>query len=206
MAIIPKAISDTTDELSIKSRWGITANEYTIGGKRVDLQDLMVAVSKRRAVAVEGEVAPQATRIRERNDKLDRLGQALADLTGFQAGFTKDETGEDDGHGWFKLSTANELKALGFYWSVAASLDNDRKKRPDFYCLTGNQTQFSAKKKIVEQMVQSVKSKIDALNNEAQLDMSRLQQLVDRRDESYSTATNLMTAISDTRANLIRAL
>jgi hypothetical protein len=36
--------------------------------------------------------------------------------------------------------------------------------------------------------------------------MSRLQSLVDRRDESYSTATNLMTAVSDTRANLIRNL
>ena len=36
--------------------------------------------------------------------------------------------------------------------------------------------------------------------------MSRLQSLVDRRDESYSTATNMMTAISDTRSNLIRNL
>ena len=33
--------------------------------------------------------------------------------------------------------------------------------------------------------------------------MSRLQSLVDRRDESYSTATNLMTSISDTRSNLM---
>jgi hypothetical protein len=36
--------------------------------------------------------------------------------------------------------------------------------------------------------------------------MSRLQSLVDRRDESYSTATNLMTHVSDTRSNLIRNL
>jgi hypothetical protein len=40
--------------------------------------------------------------------------------------------------------------------------------------------------------------------NEAQTDMTRLQSLVDRRDESYSTATNLMTSISDTRSNVIR--
>ena len=51
-----------------------------------------------------------------------------------------------------------------------------------------------------------VKTKIDGLNNESQTDMSRLQSLVDRRDESYSTATNLMTSISDTRSNLIRNL
>ena len=51
-----------------------------------------------------------------------------------------------------------------------------------------------------------VKSEIDGLNNKSQTDMSRLQSLVDRRDESYSTATNLMTNVSDTRSNLIRNL
>ena len=52
----------------------------------------------------------------------------------------------------------------------------------------------------------AVQKKIDGLNNAAQTDMTRLQSLVDRRDESYSTATNLMSAISDTRSNLIRNL
>jgi hypothetical protein len=47
---------------------------------------------------------------------------------------------------------------------------------------------------------------IDGRNNKAQTDMTRLQSLVDRRDESYSTASNLMTAVSDTRSNLIRNL
>ena len=61
-------------------------------------------------------------------------------------------------------------------------------------------------KKWLEYFVQRVKSKIDGLNNDSQTDMSRLQSLVDRRDESYSTATNLMTDISDTRSNLIRNL
>ncbi len=50
----------------------------------------------------------------------------------------------------------------------------------------------------------SQKADDDGLNNEAQTDMTRLQSLVDRRDESYSTATNLMASISDTRANVIR--
>ena len=55
-------------------------------------------------------------------------------------------------------------------------------------------------------MVSMLKSMIDGRNNESQLDMNRLQSLVDRRDESFSTATNLMSAISDTRSNLIRNL
>jgi hypothetical protein len=59
-------------------------------------------------------------------------------------------------------------------------------------------------KKTLEGMLSLVKSEIDGLNNESQTDMTRLQSLVDRRDESYSTATDLMTSISDTRSNVIR--
>jgi hypothetical protein len=33
--------------------------------------------------------------------------------------------------------------------------------------------------------------------------MSRLQSLVDRRDEAFTTASNLMSEISDTRGNTI---
>ena len=61
-------------------------------------------------------------------------------------------------------------------------------------------------KREVEEWIQKCKSKIDGLNNQSQTDMSRLQSLVDRRDESFSTASTLMTAISDTRGNLIRNL
>ena len=58
----------------------------------------------------------------------------------------------------------------------------------------------------VEGMISMLKNMIDSRNNESQTDMTRLQSLVDRRDESYSTATNLMTSVSDTRSNLIRNL
>ena len=46
--------------------------------------------------------------------------------------------------------------------------------------------------------------KIDALNNEGQKDMTRLQSIVDRRDEAFSTASDLMSKIGDTRSNAIR--
>jgi len=54
--------------------------------------------------------------------------------------------------------------------------------------------------------VQLVKSKIDGFNNQSQTDMSRLQGLVDKRDQSFSTATDLMTNVSDTRGTLIQNL
>ena len=65
--------------------------------------------------------------------------------------------------------------------------------------------------KLYEQIAASQTAKAlfeseDAINALYGEIVSRLQSLVDRRDESYSTATNLMTSISDTRSNLIRNL
>lgn len=205
MPLTAKAISDDlTNPNSISSRWGIQANEYLIGGKQVDLQDLMVMITKNRAVAVEGEVEPLASIIRKRNEKLDRFGVALAGLTNFQTAFTKDDEGDDDGHGWFHADVADVLiKDFGYSCPIADNT-GDRDSRPPFYQHVENHSEYSAKKRFVEEAIQRLKSAIDGLNNEAQLDMSRMQQLVDSRDQAYSAATNLMTAISDTRANSIR--
>ena len=64
-------------------------------------------------------------------------------------------------------------------------------------------TNLKMTKSEVEYWLQMVKSKIDSLNNAAEKDMTRLESLVDRRDEAYSTASDLMSEVSDTRSNLI---
>lgn len=178
-------MSISATEVTLSERnWGedIKFYDYNYNGTPKDFQDLMVAVSERRAVAVEGEVAPMATRIRNRNIWLDELGAALADLSRLQAAFKSDDDG-DKQRDSMSENTAATIKKL-----------------------TGNDPTRNEHKKWVEYYIQRIKTEIDGQNNHAQKDMSRLQQLVDRRDESYSTATNLMTAVSDTRSNLIRNL
>ncbi len=167
--------------------WGITANDYKMDGIQVDFQDLLVKVTKLRAMKVEGEIQPLSTRIRARNTMLDQLGVVLAKLSSAQAAFTS----ENDGDATTRVNfTETETKGL------AAAGDSS-------YSANWN---YDIKKKEVERLVQLVKSKIDSCNNQSQTDMTRLQSLVDRRDESYSTASNLMSAVSDTRSNLIRNL
>ena len=168
---------------NLTALWGINAYEYKISGKQVDFQDLMIAVSERRAVSVEGEVTPLTTRVRARNAQLEKLGTALSELSAAQATLKSDATGDTRSSYTFTSQTKKTVKDL-----------------------TGTNLDDNETKKWLEYFVQRVKSKIDALNNESQTDMTRLQSLVDRRDESYSTATNLMTSVSDTRANLIRNL
>ncbi len=174
--------ADTAVKLS--HNWGVSFSDYRIDGTQVDFQDLMIAIAENRATTVEGEVAPLTTRIKARNAKLEKLGTVLAELTKLQSQFDNESTG----------------------WSRVGSLT-----QPSYDILkdifgTVNFTRLDMAKCEVEEWLQKCKSKIDGLNNEAQTDMTRLQSLVDRRDEAFSTATTLMTSISDTRSNLINNL
>ena len=197
---------------NIESRWGVKAGDYsvTLNSKTdvMDFQDLLVKFSKNRAVAVEGEVEPLTERIQQRNKRLEQLGEVLSELTKIQTDFESDDTGDRDMHSWMSNKTGAVLESLGYspsYYAKESDRPKDNEERADFYKVGWNgDNQYSANKKTIEGMLSRVKSEIDALNNEAQTDMTRLQSLVDRRDESYSTATNLMTSVSDTRSNVIR--
>ena len=175
----------TNGQLSV---WGLEFGEYSINGEHVDLQDLMVKVTERRAVTIEGEVAPLAERIRKRNNNLDQLGKLLAELTRVQTTFKSDDAGG---------KTADI--ALSKMGAAIAALELE------------SDSEFNVGTKViqkqqVEKYIQLTKSKIDALNNKAQLDTSRMQSLVERRDEAFTTASDLMKNVSDTRGTLIRNL
>lgn len=172
----------TNEKVDLSQKWGVEFYDYKFDNTLMDFQDLMVAVAEKRAVAVEGEVGPMATRIQNRNALLEDLGSALADLTAAEATLASDAKGTDTCDYSFDTGTWTTCTRVGI------ELPKDTSK---------------VQKQELEYLIQMVKSKIDALNNAAQTDMSRLQSLVDRRDESYTTASTLMSAVSDTRANLI---
>ena len=188
-------ITEVNVAQDLTALWGINAYEYSISGKQVDFQDLMVAVSEKRAVSVEGEVQPLTTRVRTRNKELEILGSLLAKFTQTQSSYDSNATG----------STMKPVRGITEEEIPLAS-EAYRKKggNPETTLSWWNSTTWT--KASVEGMISMLKTMIDSRNNESQTDMSRLQSLVDRRDESYSTATNLMTAVSDTRSNLIRNL
>ena len=159
---------------AILNSWGIEANDYKIDGKQVDFQDILVNISKKRAVAVEGEIVPLSARIRSRNALMDVLGEALSVLSGAQAAFASDDAGSKTTSVSLSANTVKALKACGKNYSAGT-----------------------------QSLSKLVKSKIDSCNNQSQTDMTRLQSLVDRRDQSFTSATELMTNVSDTRGNLI---
>ncbi len=185
----------TQQSVTLSQSWGVTFGDYKIGNDTVDFQDLMVAIAERRATTVEGEVAPLTPRTKKRNVDLDLAGALLSIFTKAQADFASDAKGSDTTG--IRGITSNQWKLLREAYIRCGGDDPGAAWDDDF-------ANSGWSKSRIEGMIQAFKSMIDGMNNEAQTDMSRLQSLVDRRDESFSTATTLMTSISDTRGNLIR--
>ena len=189
MALIRNDVANT----QLKS-FGISAYEYQIDGEKVDLQDLLVAITEKRAVAVEAEVSPLKSRIRTRNTELEALGAVLAELSAVQAQY---DTTKKDGK---EKKTVNFLSAVqnSTGWS-----DADCKALLSKFGLPSSNT-GNLPRSEVEKYVEKVKSSIDSLNNQVQMDTTRMQSLVDHRDQSFTDASELMKTVSDTRSTLIR--
>ena len=179
-----------------KSRWGTTVYDYKLNGVSTDFQDLMVAISEHRATAVEGEVQPLSVRMRARNEFLNRLGTALAECSKKQAQFDSDDDWDEWMEGYFTSTTVSVLTDPRLGLTGASNHDGDYRYQ--------SSKGYDADKAQIEALISKIKNAIDLQNNTAQTDMTRLQSLVDRRDESFTTATTLMTNVSDTRSNAIR--
>ena len=188
-----------TEKVTLSQDWGLSACDYEyrdlnrLTGKfetvKVDFQDLMVRVGSRKAVVVEGEITPMAARMRTRNAYLSNLGTILSKLTKVQAEFSGDDSGDTTKPVSLEKSEYDLLVKI----PAATDMIHYDETNKNYY----------ASKAEYEGLVQAVKGEMDKENNLAQTDMTRLQSLVDSRDNSYSTATNIMSAISDTRSNLI---
>ena len=185
-------VSDRNDPDAFLARWGTTVYDYKLNGVAVDFQDLMVAISEHRATAVEGEVGPLSTRMRNRNKDLEILGSLLAIFSQAQARFK----GEDSGD-----ATTGITGITSDMYELGGEAYRRKGGTPQ---ATSGFWNSSWSKASIEGMVSVLKSMIDERNNAAQTDMTRLQSLVDRRDESFTTATTLMTNVSETRDNAIR--
>lgn len=184
MSVAKVAINDMT----VENRWNIKPVDYRVSGVEgtVDFQDLMVFVSEQRATAAELEVNPLAARIRARNARLEDLGKALSQLSAFQ--FDTSSSANPESTNSCKFSYASLLTELNGGSSLISDGDSKRKKD------------------VVDKATQLVKTEIDKLNNDSQLDMTRMQSLVDHRDQSFNIATTLMQHVSDSRGTAIKGM
>ena len=179
MAIGTVQVSDRLDSL-----WGIQVVDYIYQDGVMDLQDLLVAVSEERAVTVEDSIGPLATRMRMTNKVQEDLGQLLSKFSKLQAEYSQSDNTQTKPIGLSPAET-ELLKACGY---------------PEA------QQQMILTRADTEMVVQLIKTKMDAENNNSQTRMTRMNGLVEKRDGAFTAASQMMAAVGDTRKNLIAAL
>lgn len=62
----------------------------------------------------------------------------------------------------------------------------------------------TAKKEIIEGWIDGLKGNIDGLNSQGQLDMIRLQSIMNKRNESFEQMTNMMQKFNKARESIVR--
>ena len=188
--------------MSVSERWSITPVEYEMTVKdaggvsknvRVDYQDLMVNVAEQRATLLEDEVAPLAKRVKARNQKLENIGFALSQLSSVSAQFNSEKPNPEVSNVTFDPKTT----AI-----IAEVYKNAGMSAPSSLTTTSAHT---VKKAEVDEATQKLKTWSERLNNDSQLNMSRMQQLVDGRDQSFNIATTMMNHISEARGFTIKS-
>lgn len=189
---------ETTDQITAKpvldyfqGKWGVTPVEYlfdSAGANQVDFQDLMVSVTERQALAIEKEVKPESVRVQKRTKRLKVCGDGMAELTAFKFKTESDEPNPAATNpGKISEETAALVEELAGRKILTAG------------------SQVSPHKDEVDSANQYIRTESDRLNNVQQLAMSRLETLVQGRDQNFSTAATLMNHVSETRGSTIRA-
>lgn len=190
MAVDTKVI----EGMRVGDLWNIKPVEYTITGNSnvLDFQDLMVNIAEQRATAIESEVAPLANRIKKRNERLEYCGKILSTLSACQYNTKDDANPRSEVEITLSAEQCQFLYDLGDKsWTADERTNGYKNKLHKEYC--------DLDKRLLQ-------TEIDKLNNEAQLDMNRMQSLVDHRDQSYNTATTLMQHISECRGTTIKGM
>jgi len=191
VTVLNNPTADYADGNRFAHLWGVDVTDYKYGGKQSDFERLLVNLSTSRATTIEDEINPLSSQVSKRNAKLEQYGNALAELSKAQASFNSDAHGSDFTSAQVVISQST-VDALGTLTPSLSSL------------VVWDSSYYKISKQNCEQAIQALKTKIDRLNNDSSADMTRLQSLVDKRDESFSTASSLMQSVSDTRSNALK--
>lgn len=190
--------STMNSRLAVRSYYKVTGLTNSTNVSALTIEDIAVLFSARRANSIEQEIGPLATTIENRNKRLQDLGTLLSSISK-----TQSEQEADD-----KTSNNKNCTGCCYYLNLYFTQDELEKANLKSWVNSNKSSSTNAcasskKDGYIASANQLVKAKIDALNNEAQEDMSRMENLVSKRDEAYNLSTDLSSKISEGRSSIL---
>ena len=193
-----RKVDGGNDDLKVRSYYKVDGVDTGVNGMPLTIEDLVTLLAVKRANILEREITPMAKIIDARNKRIEDLGTLLASVAQTQSKLESQEEGDDDSFAckglcyylkkYFTDDELREANLLDWCNSHNTESDNSSSKKSDGYIASANQL---------------IKAKIDSLNNDAQSDLSRMDNLVSKRDEAYTLSTDLLSKFSDGRSSIL---
>ncbi|MBO7533639.1 MAG: hypothetical protein J6T46_06595 [Victivallales bacterium] len=193
-----RKVSGDNSDLQVRSFYKVDGVDSGVNGMPLTIEDLTTLLAVKRANILEREITPMAKIIDARNQRIEDLGTLLASVAATQSKLESQEEGEDDSFSckglcyylkkYFTDTELSEANLLDWCNNHNSATDNCSSKKSDGYIASANQL---------------IKAKIDSLNNDAQSDLSRMDNLVSKRDEAYTLSTDLLSKFSDGRSSIL---
>jgi hypothetical protein len=161
----------------------------------VDMETLLMSVQIERAKNLDTQLAMQAGEVKARNDQVAELNTLMTRLRAEQS--DSDDTGKIR---WTDYATVVLLEKYGLVQNdphYPASV-------PSPYSKPGEPVGgWGFKRSTTDLFLDRAKGAVDKLNSSNQMDMIRLQSLMNKRNESFDMLTNLVEKFSKQQSNIV---
>lgn len=163
---------------SVKQVVGGSATNNSLGQidlSGMDIETALQAVQQDRAQLLENQLKDQMAAVQQNNETIAELNNLLSELSGVRG------QSAADGHYALSDSITGKLAADG----LADSSKKDYTPEE------------------LDQVIQSIKGKIDSLSSSQQMDMLRLQELSNKRNEAFDMMADIIKKMQDSRNDII---
>ena len=163
---------------------------FMVDGARMDLGALMMTLQLERTKELDKTIADQMKQIKDRNAQIKALNEFLGGVRKFKGDGSDDDTASTVTiNGQTKTLWRGDdswAKQFGISWTDING-GASRKTRDGQWDLN----------------IENIKGKIDGLNSDSQLDMIRLQSLIDKRNQAFEMASNTLQKDQKTRDAIV---
>lgn len=157
----------------------VGGDNFRVGGQTVDFETLIMSVQTERANLLESQLADQAKAIQDRNALIAQANDMLARAQQLKNQAAQNNNATDGGADMKAFFDQNGIK----------------------YDTTGND--MINNKDEWDVAIQGLKNFTDKLNSNSQMDMIRLQSLMNKRDQAFEMMTNVLQKTSKLNGDII---
>ena len=167
-----------------KVEMGANGGFIVNGGTEVSLGTLLMQLNIDRTKTLDSQIADQMSEIQDRNETLRAMNELLAWMR--NARENKSQSNDDEGSSatfgvGIMDANGNEIKKTTEGWFAEFGMGTPTDVNPN-----DDKDEWQSE---WDANIETVKGKIDTLNSDSQLDMIRLQSLIDKRSVAFETAS-----------------